>query len=196
MSDQTQAALNTAGQPAGATISATDRAILRELARQVAELAARPVEAAKRDLWYRHNALEATRPVIFCDPENGWDEIITADDLTCAGELARGWEMRLRKEIFWGGQMGDDRVIEPYFNVRHVYTESDWGMHETRIGGGHGDAYRWEAPLTSYTDLDRLRFPEIVVERPQRRAWSRWRKTRSATSCKCGSRPPGGGRWA
>ena len=165
MSDQTQATLSAPSQPADdVAISAADRAVLRRLASQVAELAARPIEAEKRELWYRHNALEATRPLIFCDPENGWDEIITAADLVCAGELARGWEMRLRKEIFWGAQMGDDRVIEPSFNVRHVYTESDWGMHETRIGGGHGDAYRWEAPLKSYADLDRLRFPQIVVD--------------------------------
>jgi hypothetical protein len=165
MSDQTQATLSALPQLAGAmTISAADRAVLRRLASQVAELAARPSEAAKRDLWYRHNALEATRPVIFCDPENGWDEIITAADLACEGELARRWEMTLRKAIFWGAEMCDDRVIEPFFNVRHVYTESDWGMHETRIGGGHGDAYRWEAPLKSYADLDRLRFPQIVVD--------------------------------
>ena len=165
MSDQTQATLSAPPQPADAMIiNAADRAILRPLASRVAELAARPIETAKRDLWVRHNALEATRPVIFCDPENGWDEIITAADLACAGELARGWEMRLRKEIFWGAEMCDDRVIEPTFNVRHVYTESDWGMHETRIGGGHGDAYRWEPPLKSYADLDQLRFPQIAVD--------------------------------
>ncbi|MCU0500180.1 MAG: hypothetical protein MUC51_00175 [Anaerolineae bacterium] len=165
MSDQTQATLSAPPQPADEiTISAADRAVLRRLASQVAELAAQPIEAEKRELWYRHNALEATRPVIFCDPENGWDEIIPAADLVCVGELARGWEMRLRKERFWGAQMCDDRVIEPYFTVRHVYTESDWGMHETRIGGGHGDAYRWESPLKSYADLDQLRFPQIVVD--------------------------------
>ena len=91
MSDQTQATMNTAAQPADdIAISPADRAILRRLASRVAELAARPIEAEKRDLWYRHNALEATRPVIFCDPENGWDEIITAADLACTGELARG----------------------------------------------------------------------------------------------------------
>jgi hypothetical protein len=165
MSDQTQATLSAASQPAAALgISAADRAVLRRLASQVAELATRPIEAEKRELWYRHNALEATRPVIFCDPENGWDEIITAADLTCAGEQARRWEMTLRKEIFWGSRMGDDRVIEPFFTVRHVYTESDWGMHETRIGGEHRGAYRWEPPLKSYADLDRLRFPRITVD--------------------------------
>jgi hypothetical protein len=43
----------------------------------MAELAALPVQAGKRKLWYRENALEATRPIVLCDPENGWNEIIT-----------------------------------------------------------------------------------------------------------------------
>lgn len=165
MSDQTQATLSTQGELAtDLTISKQDRVILRRLAAQVAELAARPIEQEKRNLWYRHNALEPTRPLIFCDPENGWNEIITPQDLECEGELARRWEMTLRKEIFWGAQMRDDRVIEPYFNVAHVYTESDWGMRETKIGGEHGGAYRWDPPLKSYRDMDRLRFPQITVD--------------------------------
>jgi len=166
MSDQTPAGSIARQGSAGLdlTLSANDRAILRDLATQVAELAARPAEDAKRDLWYRHNALEATRPVVFCDPENGWNEIITPADLACEGELARGWEMRLRKEIWWGSVMRDDRVIEPVFDVPHVYDESDWGMHETRIGGEDGGSYVWDAPLKDYADLDRLRFPRITVD--------------------------------
>jgi len=146
------------------TNSTQDRQVLRRLAAQVAELAARPVEQQKRALWYRHNALEPTRPLIFCDPENSWDEIIPPAQLECEGELARGWEVTLRKEIFWGAHMGDDRVIEPYFNVPHVYIESDWGMHETRTGGQDGGSYVWDAPLKSYADLDRLHFPQIVID--------------------------------
>jgi hypothetical protein len=146
------------------TNNTQDRQVLRRLAAQVAELAARPVEQEKRALWYRHNALEPTRPLIFCDPENSWDEIIPPAQLECEGELARGWEVTLRKEIFWGAEMCDDRVIEPYFNVSHVYTESDWGMHETRTGGQGGGSYVWDAPLKSYADLERLHFPQIVVD--------------------------------
>ena len=146
------------------TNSTQDRQVLRGLAAQVAELAARPVEQQKRALWYRHNALEPTRPLIFCDPENSWDEIIPPAQLECEGELARGWEVTLRKEIFWGAHMGDDRVIEPYFNVPHVYIESDWGMHETRTGGQDGGSYVWDAPLKSYADLERLHFPQIVID--------------------------------
>ena len=145
-------------------IEPRERQVLRRLAAQVAELAARPAEQDKRQLWYDHNALKPTRPVVFCDPENGWNEIITHADLECAGELARRWEMVLRKEIFWGAQMRDDRVIEPFFNVAHVYAESDWGMHETKIGGEHGGAYRWESPLQDYAEMGKLRFPQITID--------------------------------
>ena len=166
MSDQTPAgAIARQGRTdLDPSLSARDRAILRDLASRVAELAARPVEDAKRGLWYRHNALEAARPVIFCDPENGWNEIITPADLACEGELARGWEMRLRKEVHWGSAMGDDRVIQSVFDVPHVYTESDWGMHETRIGGQGGGSYVWDAPLKDYdADFGRLHFPRIEL---------------------------------
>jgi len=113
-------------------ISYREKVILRELARKVAELAARPVEKEKKDMWYRHNALESERPLIFCDPENGWNEIITESDMGCEGGISRIWEMYLRKEIFWKECMQDDRVIEPYFNVPYVEYESDWGMCEKK----------------------------------------------------------------
>jgi len=145
-------------------ISRKDREVLRRLADQVAQLAARPIENEKRDLWFRHNALEATRPLIFCDPENGWNEIITDAQMQCQGEIAREWEMTLRKEIFWGESMGDDRVIEPYFEVPYVYSESDWGMKETKIGGQNGGSYTWNSPLKSYDNLDKLHFPGISVD--------------------------------
>jgi hypothetical protein len=145
-------------------ITPKERAILRRLADQVAELAARPIEQKKRDLWYRHNALEATRPLIFCNPENGWWEIITSDLLECESVLTRWWEFRLRQEIFWGTQMGDDRVIEPYFDVPHVSSETDWGMHETRIQSQADGSYVWEAPLKDYASLDQLKFPQITID--------------------------------
>jgi hypothetical protein len=60
--------------------------------------------------------------------------------------------------------MRDDKVIEAVFNVGHVYTETDWGLRETRIGGEGGGSWRWEAPLKTYDDMDKLRFPQITVD--------------------------------
>jgi hypothetical protein len=102
--------------------------------------------------------------LIFCDPENGWNEIIPAQQLECSNDLARQWEMHLRKEIFWGSQMKDDYTIQSYFDVGHVHQEIDWGLKETRIGGEDGGAYTWDAPIKTERDLDRLRPPEINVD--------------------------------
>ena len=166
MSDQSRIFLAQAGPPASGDIDdPRDRGTLRSLAERVAELAVRPGEAAKRVLWTDHNDLRLTRPLVFCDPENGWNEIIPDHELLCRGDLARTWEMTLRKEVFWGESMGDDRVVEPVFEVAHVREESDWGMHERKIGGGEGRAYTWDAPLKNFDRMDELRFPVISVDR-------------------------------
>ncbi len=165
MQEQTAVALSTASADIPEIyISERDRQILRRLAERVAMLAARPIEEEKKKLWYSLNALEETKPVIFCDPENGWNEIITDDMMECEGELAQRWEMTLRKEIFWGESMGDDRVIEPYFNVPYVAQDTGWGMSEKIIRGGIGGSYRWDAPLKDYKDMDKLHYPEIEVD--------------------------------
>ncbi len=149
-------------------ISPEDGKILAELAAKVAELASRNIESTRRDLWYKHNQLKKTRPLIFCDPENGWNEIIKSEDLVCQGELARNWEMRLRKEVFWGQEMGDDRVTEPIFAINYSYNESAWGMEEKKIGGEDGGSYTWESPLKNYQeDFAQLEFPQIEVDYQQ-----------------------------
>ena len=145
-------------------VSMNDKEILQQLARQVRELSLRPVEAEKKQLWYRHNALEKTRPVIYCDPENGWHEIVRQEDLKCSEPLFREWEWTLKKEIFWGESLKDDKVIQPYFDIFYVYQETGWGMQETYSGGQDGGSYSWESPLKDYTRLDQLKFPEIIVD--------------------------------
>ena len=154
--------------PCALVISPAERATLRSLAASVAELAARPIEKEKRELWYRHNALAATRPVIFCDPENGWNEIIRPADLACHSPLARLWEMHLRKEIFWGTEMGDDYTIEPCFNIFHIHSGGieEWGLKEKTVSGGDGGSYRWESPVKTMADLSKLHFPTVQIDWP------------------------------
>lgn len=153
------------------TVSKTDRDVLHRLATRVADMASKPEQDEKRLLWYRHNALEATRPLVFCDPEMGWHDIITDDQLECVGELARQWEWRLRTEVFWGEEMGDDRPVEAVFDVEYAFTETDWGLSDTVIGGENRGAYIWKSPLATYDDLDKLRVPRIDID---------WNTTKSA----------------
>lgn len=151
-------------------VSNKEKGILRELAKRVAEIAARPEQEDKKRLWLRHNALGETRPLIFADPENAWYELIPASQLQSEGSLARLWEFRLRKEIYWAEKIRDDRVVEPTFAVYRLYEESERGLDVRIIGGDDDGAYRWDAPLTDYNDLDKLRFRRISVnsEKTQR----------------------------
>jgi len=146
-------------------LSGREKDLLRILAEKLAALASRPEERDRRKLWYDHNSLKATRPVIFCDPENGWNEILPETRLESTNELARAWELALRKEIFWAAEMGDDRVCEPVFNVPYVYQESNWGFDELKTGGHDGGSFKYETRLHDYkTGLKLLKYPEIVVD--------------------------------
>jgi len=153
-------------------LSSRDRQILRRLAGRVAELASRPGEAVKRDLWTRHNDGEGVRPLIFCDPENSWREILPDRVLECETPLARGWEWHFRREIFWGEEMGDDRVIQGVFNIGWIASNSGWGVEPKDIlPDQHGGAKRCVPPITDLNDLSRLRYPVITVNRPATDQW-------------------------
>jgi hypothetical protein len=133
-------------------ITPDERITLRVLAEKVAGLAAQHTMNEKRELWRKHNRLEKTRPVIFCDPENGWNEIITERQLQCRTRIARRWEMNLRKEIFWGEEMGDDRPVEAYFNVPYTCSTDDWGMEIKYHKPEQLGSYVWESPIKNYAD--------------------------------------------
>ena len=145
-------------------IGAADRVILRRLAAGVAEYAARPLEKAKRELWYNHNDLNDTRPLFFCDPENGWYEILPRNVLECSGSLARIWEFMLRKELFRAEFMRDDKVIEPCFPVCYLFDETDRGIRAAQIGGEDGGAYTWTTPLRDYRQVAELKPSMILVD--------------------------------
>ena len=165
--EQTAAGLSTTrGIDTRLAFTRVERERLRALASRVAELAARPIEKKKAELWTAHNDLRSDKPVLFCDPENGWNEIIPAASLACVDPLARVWEMHLLKEIYWGAEMLDDRVVEPFFDVPYNYEDTGWGLREKRIGGGNGGSYTWESPLKDYErDFPSLAHPRILIDR-------------------------------
>lgn len=151
--------------PQDETISAGEQVILRSLAGKVAELANLPSEQKKKDHWKQLNSLESDRPVVFCDPENAWGEIITPKELLCQHELARNWEFTLRREIFWAEKIQDDRVINPYFSIPYFYSQSDWGVHEERIGGSEdGKTYAWKPALQDWNQMQFIHPPKINID--------------------------------
>jgi hypothetical protein len=144
-----------------------EREVLRCLAEKVAAHAASPRMAERRELWRRHNQLEGTRPLILCDPENGWNEIITERQLQCQGTVTRRWEAELRKEIFWAEEMGDDKPIEPFFDVPYTVSPDDWGLHAVIDQADVDGSKTWRSPLADYeTDFARLHEPHFAIDWP------------------------------
>ena len=151
-------------------ISEEDKTVLTGLARQVRETAERPEMAEKKRLWTLHNNLKQERPMIFCDPENGWHEIIPESTLQCKNDLARHWELTMKKLVFWGDEMGDDYVVEAVLDVPHVYKELPWrikGKEErshgfsTQLDGG---AYHIDTVMDSYDEIPNILPAEITVD--------------------------------
>ena len=154
----------TAGEKEEVFISKKDKEILRDLATRVAELASRQIENEKKSLWTLHNMLKTKKPVILCDPENGWNEIITDNVIKCSGDLARRWEMVIRKEIFWAESIKDDKVIEPNFDIGYTFTDNNWGLEEAKFSGGDGGSFAWEAPIKNLEDVNRIKNPKIDID--------------------------------
>jgi len=144
--------------------SNNDRSILKKLAYEVSELASRKSEFEKRKLWYEHNELKTKYPVIFCDPENGWNELITEDMLNCKGSLAKRWEYVLRKKIFYGNKMKDDTPIERILDINYVYADKEWGIMESYNGGKNGGSYTWNSPIQTIEDIKKIKVPKLNID--------------------------------
>lgn len=107
-----------------------DKAIVRDLAAQVAEIAALPIQQQKRDLWRRLNGLKPERPMVAID-QVCWNEMNVNDELTllCEDPECRRYEDFLRKTLYQWNHFRVDMVVEPFVRVPKA-------IHNTGIGVG------------------------------------------------------------
>ena len=146
-------------------ISPHDRSVLRGCAKQVAEIAALPIQEERRELWRRHNSLRTTRPLILVFPEGSWPELLREEDLACQGEEARCIERALRERIYYHEYFQDDTVIENSWIVHKTIHNSGWGLEARRIPSTTArGSWGFEPVLTEPSDLKQLRFPEIAYD--------------------------------
>lgn len=142
-----------------------EREILLNLAHKVAEIAAHPKQEEKRKLWYRHNKLEKTRPMLLIFPEDSWVEIIGEEQLQLKAPFWRQWEWYFRHLIYRDAKLVDDFVIEPELYINRVVRMGGWGMGPQYFSSGQEKgSVRWEAPLKGLDDIKKLTHPTIEVD--------------------------------
>jgi hypothetical protein len=150
-------------------ISNSDKLILRELAKQINDIASHQIMAERTASWYRLNALQPGRPLIIVSPEGSWRELLPWQNLTCEGETARGIEYTLRERIFSHEHINDDTVKGRDFTVRKSipgldewWLDIDWGLPIKRNWGSAGYAY--QPTIKEYKDIKKLRVPVIKYD--------------------------------
>ena len=142
-------------------ISTEDRSILRHLARQVADIAALPIQAERRELWVKHNSLQRVRPLILVFPEGSWQELLPESALCCEGERARAVEAALRRRIYYHEHLRDDTVIEKEWVVHKVIHNSGWGLEPKHIPSPEArGAWRFDPVIREPADLTCEHHPE------------------------------------
>jgi len=153
-------------------MTAKDRVTIRDLANRIAEIAARPDQDQKREIWYAQSSLKPIRPPVYCSPEGSWVELLPPEALACEDEDARGIEEALRQRIYAAEHFHDDQVCDNTYAVHYSVEISGWGVHEDYIYSDQPrGAYVWDPPIKSRGDLERLRKPTVAhhVESSRRR---------------------------
>jgi len=151
------------GAPPG-PLPGSERERLRALAHRVAEIAAHPKQAEKRDLWYRHNRLEKVRPLVLVFAEDSWEEIITEDGLELTDPFWRQCEWYLRHLIYRDEHLPDDFVIEPDLYVTRITRGTGWGLNPGYVSPGRAKgAWHYDPPIKGPGDIRKLTYPTIEV---------------------------------
>lgn len=104
----------------------SDKRIIRELAKEVAEIAALPVQEEKRAMWRKLNGLKPDRPMVLID-QVCWNEMNVDDELTlrCEDPECRGYENYLRMTLYQWRHFPVDMVVEPFVRV-HKAIGNTW----------------------------------------------------------------------
>ncbi|MGI6209137.1 MAG: hypothetical protein ACOYEW_13115 [Anaerolineae bacterium] len=143
--------------------------VIRELAYQVAALAAEPRWQELRRLWWEHNSLIKNRPMVLCRPVGAWRELIPPDSLISRQPLLRSIEQQLRMKL-WKAQIGDDEVLEPWVVLEPVWTGPAgfydiWGVSiSTRRSDTVGGSFGFQPAINEEADFERLRVPEHGID--------------------------------
>ena len=107
-----------------------ERDIVRDLARQYAEIVFSDEAKAKAANWGRLNALDSgARPPIILD-QLPWNEFEHQEELqcVCADPFLRSMENYFRRELFRHRHFGADLVMAPFFPCDKVYTDTGVGV--------------------------------------------------------------------
>ena len=142
-----------------------ERDLLRDLARQYADVAANPVMEVRRAAWRRHNSLKSGRPLIYLRAF-AWHEL-PESHCQITDPFWRQRENKLRHLLYWNS-LQDDSIFEPWLTVPAAHACSGWGVDVARhYGDEPRGSFKIDYALRDPGDLAKLRLPHHVIDEKQ-----------------------------
>jgi hypothetical protein len=140
-----------------------DVRILRDLVKQYVDLACKPIQEERRQLWSDLLSLRRTRPLVLATYGmwNVWCREVFGDNtLKCEDPLLRAHERNLRMAIFHD-PIGDDFILEPWIGEEAV-KDGAWGRLfgvEQRLTDkpAEGGAGAYMPVLKDWSDMAKLK---------------------------------------
>lgn len=148
--------------------SIRDRDILRELGRQVAEIAAFPVQQETIALWKALNSLKPVRGMVMID-QVSWHEMDVDGELTLQTEdgFCRGIETQLRRILYSWKHMRADMVVRPFVTIHKAIGGAGFGVRvieETAVTDPRSGVvgHRYIDQMKTEEDVMKIQMPKIV----------------------------------
>ena len=143
-----------------------DIQVLRELAKQYADVASMDIQDERRELWRRLHSLDPIRPAVYARVFSTWHEL-PESKLQCEDTLFQQHERKMRQALYreW---LSDDVVVEPYLVQPSIYVTpegGDFGVPYRHIPSPEpGGAKRFDPPIKEPEDIEKLTRPRHIVD--------------------------------
>jgi hypothetical protein len=146
-----------------------DRRVVRELARQVMEIASLPVQDQKRAMWRKLNRLERVRPMVWINEIPWWE--MQCEEFACRSEdpFCRSVEGGLRTTLYLWNHMRTDMVVDGAWCCDFVYSDTGFGVDTRSVQGktqdGYGFGSRDYVPvISSEEDIELIQAPRVTAD--------------------------------
>ncbi len=149
-------------------LSERDTEILRVLASELAEIAARAVHREKAQLWQKLNDLESVRPMVWIN-EICWHEMNVDDELTLGTEdpWAQDQERELRRTLYQWRHLPGDMIVSDHLVCPLAIHSTDFGIIED-VEIAQTDAAsdvvsrHFNVQIQDFDDLEKIRMPVVT----------------------------------
>lgn len=153
--------------------SKSDTAIIRELAKQVRDIADLPRQKETIKAWKAMNGLKPLRPMVMID-QIPWHEMNVNDELTlrCADKAARNIEKDFRMILYRWNHMPADFVVGREFRVGRAIAGWDFGLRvdeEKAVSDPQNSVvgHLYHDQLQTEADLEKIRMPVLSHDRQE-----------------------------